>query len=103
MPNQEEREVVSTQTSPAYRAALEAEKPELMAMPEHEIERKVTLDPSAAAITGESAAKKVLPYRLELVVQLGDSAGAIVDALPTLVRATRRPISRWATKPNAGP
>ena len=90
MPNPKPSEVVSATSAPAYRAALDAQRAELMAMPEQEVERKLTLDASAAAIIAESAAKKVQPYRAELVAQFGKDAGTLVDTLPNLARATRQ-------------
>jgi len=80
--------VISAVSSPAYKAALESERAELLAMADGEVERKLTFDPSLAATMAESTAKKIAPFRSELVAKFGAEAGALVDALPRIARAT---------------
>jgi hypothetical protein len=90
MPTTETESLSSTTTPLAYRAALDAVRAALVAMPESEVERFTTLDASAAAVIAEASANKVAPYRAALVAQFGGVARAALDELPVLARATRQ-------------
>ncbi len=77
-------------TSLAYRAALDGVREALVAMPEADVQRFPTLDPSAAAVIAEASANKVVPYRAALIAQFGAMARGALDELPVLARATRQ-------------
>jgi hypothetical protein len=70
--------------------ALNGLRAELKAMPESEIERRTTLDPSSAALTAGATAKKVAPFRGELIATFGPQAGELLDELPVVALATRQ-------------
>ena len=70
--------------------ALNGLRAELKAMPENEIERRATLDPSSAALIAGATAKKVEPFRAQLVATFGPEAGEVLDQLPVVALATRQ-------------
>jgi hypothetical protein len=90
MPNLEEPTVVSitTPNAPVYQAALDQQRPSLWAMPKEQIERKPALDPTAAAVIAEASANKLQAHRGEVVAQFGEAAGAKIDELTPVARAT---------------
>jgi hypothetical protein len=90
MPTPTNDETSPATSAPAYRLALESLRSALMAMPEDEVERHLRLDPSAAAMTAEASAKKVAPFRAEIVERFGADAGTLLDELTTIARATRQ-------------
>ncbi len=70
--------------------ALNDLRAELRAMPEREIERRTTLDPSSSALVAGATAKKVEPFRAELIATFGPQAGEVLDQLPVVALATRQ-------------
>lgn len=90
MDTQQAHDVLIPTADTAYRDALEKQRPKLMAMPEAEILRRITLDPTQAAAVGESAAKKAERFRPELTAQCGAQAGQVIDELLEVSRAVRQ-------------
>ncbi len=90
MPTLEHDTSSSTPNPLAYRAALDGLRASLMAMPEEQVRRTVTLDATAAAMIAEASANKAEPFRAALTAQFGTAATAVLDALPVIARATRQ-------------
>jgi hypothetical protein len=83
-------EEVLTPEQVASLDALNGMRAELRAMPESEIERRATLDPSSAALVAGATAKKLGPFRAQLVATFGPEAGDLLDQLPVVALATRQ-------------
>ena len=73
-----------------YRSALDGMRQSLKEMPEQEVERRVTVDASAAALIVGATVTKVEPFRAELIGAFGEAARQVLDALPVVALATRQ-------------
>jgi hypothetical protein len=72
------------------RAALDALRPRLNALPSAEVASINGLDATSAATLAEASATHLQPLRAALVAQFGTTASEALDALPPLARATRQ-------------
>ena len=89
MPNIQDTDTLSPDERAAQQA-LALVQPRLDALREAEIDRRLAIDASAAAVTTLATATKVEPFRAELGAKFGAEAGEVLDALPPLALATRQ-------------
>jgi hypothetical protein len=89
MPTLQDSDVLSPDERSAQQALAQV-RPRLDAMREPDIERRLSIDASAAAVTALATATKVEPFRPELEGKFGDEATEVLDAVPTLALATRQ-------------
>ncbi len=76
--------------APSYKAALEARKPALAALPESRIYRRARLDPHLVHQIAMGAAVKLSAFRPALVAQFGAAAAELIDSLPTSAIAAKQ-------------
>ena len=81
---------VMTTDELAYRTALDGMRESLKAMPEEELERRLTVDPSAAALIVGAALTKVEPLREELDATFAGKGTQVIDELRVVALATRQ-------------
>ncbi|MGE0785681.1 MAG: hypothetical protein AB7S26_08335 [Sandaracinaceae bacterium] len=70
--------------------ALEELTPRLMAMDTDDLYRDAKLDPASAKMIATATAKKVQPFKEQLVALYGPSAAARIDELPKIARAAQQ-------------
>jgi hypothetical protein len=83
----------STPSSPhsdILKAALDERRPILLAMREDEIERQPKVDASVAAEAVIGQAPQIAAQRDAMIAQFGAAAGALVDELLVVARATKQ-------------
>lgn len=79
-----------SQGDTSYKAALDARRERLAAMPEEMINRRIRLDVPVACTTASAAVHNVAELRSELVAQFGSLAEQILEGLDTTARAARQ-------------
>ncbi|MBN8612403.1 MAG: hypothetical protein J0L92_17555 [Deltaproteobacteria bacterium] len=90
---------IHTQNQNSFKAALEARRAVLDAMPEGHIQRPVRLDLIGASETVISTLRGLTDdVRIELVAEYGDRVTNVLDGLETDVRAARQADAELATK-----
>ncbi len=74
----------------SYKAALDARRERLAAMPEEQIARRIRLDVPAACTMASAAVQNVVELQGELVAQFGAIAEETLGSLDTTARAVRQ-------------
>lgn len=77
-------------TGTAFAAALEAERPALMALREEDLIRNSRLDVPTAFAIALATATRAATYRGSVVAQFGEQAGVLLDTLTVTAMAARQ-------------
>jgi hypothetical protein len=94
------------QAAPTYRAALDARREELEAIPSESVRRGASIDVSRAASAVEASLTKVARHRGLLIAEFGERARVVLDTLLVTALAARQcdiEVTRFSVSSDVSP